>query len=86
MFSTLLLAGAVWLDFVSLARWVRLRKTGRGAGGIPLLSWLIYAWVCLGSGRWLLFAGLTAYHLACHMYIPMRYRLWAEATRRPLLK
>lgn len=86
MVSTLLLAGAVWMDFVSLTRWVRLRRNGKGPGGIPLAPWLVYLFVCYGSGQWLLLVGLTGYHLACHVFIPRRYRLWVESEKRPQLR
>lgn len=86
MFTTLLLGGAAWLDFVSLTRWIRLRRTGKGPGGIPVLSWLLYTYVCWGTGQWLLWLGLTGYHLTCHVFIPQRYRLWLESERRPQLR
>ena len=33
-----------------------------------------------------LWAGLTGYHLACHVFIPRGYRLWVESERRPQLR
>lgn len=85
MLSNLILLGAAWFDFVSLARWVRLRKTGRGPGGIPVLAWLVYSWICVGQGRWLMLVALTGYHLACHVIVPRSYRLWVESESRPRL-
>ena len=86
MVSTVLLAGAVWLDLVSLSRWIRLRRSGKGPGGIPILAWLVYFWVCWGPGKYLMLLGLTGYHIACHVVIPKRYRLWVESESRPQLR
>lgn len=72
----LLLAAVAW-DFASLVLNVRRVLRGRGASGVPVISWLVYVELLEWRKQTFFFASigqagavLTLFHVLCHFAVP----------------
>ncbi len=79
IFKLLIMAG-MWVDLVSMARWLKKNKTGHG-GGMPFLAMFIYAPLCWWHGSYVLLAGLSFFHYMCNFMIPVKHRRWLSSDR-----
>ena len=82
MIGYFFIAFGVYIDIMSLFRWLKLNKEPKGEGqgvprrgaGIPFVAWIIYLIVCMGQKNLLLLVVLSVFHVLCHFVIPALHR------------
>ena len=81
----LLVFAGMWVDLVSMARWLKKYKNMDSRGGMPFLALAFYTPACWLHGGLVMWGALAAYHYLCNFLIPVKHRNWLSSDRGPSL-
>ncbi len=72
----------IWDAYTVYSVWMHSRYKRKTASGVPIISLVVYAIVCVPDKRWVWLGVLTLYHILCQFIVPIMIIRFLEKSQR----